>query len=136
MYRRFSEGFVRYLMYRIREEDSFRYDRTPVRDDFDYEGFFEACFQLRSALRDKDRELAEKTISPQMERLMEIRHFSMIQGKEEETWKLAEQLYKTHGDLASARYWYARLALETEREQVDDEELEDILGGTGKRGAG
>ena len=137
LYRRFSEGFVRYLMYRIREEDSFRYDRTPVRDDFDYEGFFEACFQLRSALRDKDRELAEKTIG-ELEAMdmdhpdltvLKIRHFSMIQGKEEETWKLAEQLYKTHGDLASARYWYARLALETEREQVDDEELEDILGG-------
>lgn len=35
----FPEGFVNYLTDRVTEEDAFRYDKTPVREDFDYEAF-------------------------------------------------------------------------------------------------
>lgn len=132
----FPEGFVNYLTDRVTEEDAFRYDKTPVREDFDYEAFFEAFFELRRALGEKDRNKVEESLrkldAMDMEHpditILKIRHFSMIPGEEQKTWELARKLYETDGENGPTRYWYVRTAMETES-GIGAEELEEILGG-------
>lgn len=133
----FPEGFVDYLTDRVTEEDSFRYDATPVREDFDYDTFFETCFELRRALGEKDRAQVEKSIEEldamEMEHpdltILKIRHFAMIPGEEEKTWEMARELYETDRENASTRYWYVRCATEVEDSGVQAEMLEEIVRG-------
>ncbi|MCI8518567.1 MAG: tetratricopeptide repeat protein [Hungatella sp.] len=130
----FPEGFVDYLTERIEEEDSFRYDRTPVREDFDYESFFEGYFELRSALDEKERERVEEALKKledmEMDHpdlaILKIRHYSMIQGMEGKVWEIARQLYETDGDYGPTRYWYIRSAMETEPVSVSSEHLDEL----------
>ena len=44
--RHFPQGFVDYLADRVEREDSFRYNKMPLREDFDYDRFFELFFEL------------------------------------------------------------------------------------------
>ncbi len=133
----FPDGFVRFLMDRIEVEDSFRYDKTLLRDDFDYDQFFEAYFELRTAVGEKNRERVEKALG-QIESmgiehpdvtLLKINHVSMIRGMEEQAWDMARQLYETDGENKGARYWYARAALDVEEMPVEPEELEQVIAG-------
>ena len=135
LYAHFPEGFVRYLMDRIEEEDSFRYDKTPVREDFDYDAFFEGFFELRTAVGEKDRDKVEKGMEEldamEMEHpdlsILKIRHLSMIRGMEQETWDMARELYKKDGANGPTRYWYVRSAIEANDSGADPEELEQIV---------
>lgn len=133
----FSEGFVRYLMERIESEDSFRYEKTPLRDDFDYDRFFEACFELRTAVGEKDRARVEKALEDveamEMDHpdltILKIRHISMIRGMENQAWEMARQLYETDKESAAVRYWYVRAAMDAEGQPVEPEEMEKIIVG-------
>ncbi len=133
----FPEGFVDYLADRVEREDSFRYDKTPVREDFDYDRFFELFFELRAALGEKDQEKAERTLEEleamDMEHpdltVLKIRHLSMVQGMEEKAWELARELYGRDGENVSTRYWYARTAMDAGAAPEDSQELEEILAG-------
>ncbi len=131
----FPENFIEYLLERIEEEDSFRYNKIPLKEDFDYDKFCEAYFELRTALREKDRQQAEKLLA-QIEEMdiehpdmtvLKIRHISMIRGMEEETWELAKQLYKTDKENNSVRYWYVWSAMESKEAKREPEELEKII---------
>ncbi len=130
----FPEGFVNYLTDRLTEKDVFRYDKTPVREDFDYETFFETYFELRKALGEKDRDRVEKTMEEldamDMEHpdltLLKIRHLSMIQGEEQRAWELARKLYETDKENGPTKYWYVRTAMETES-GAESGELESVL---------
>lgn len=130
----FPEGFIEYLTERIEEEDSFRYDRTLVREDFDYESFFEGYFELRNALEKKEREQVEEALKnlEQMDMdhpdvtILKLRHYSMIRGMEEKVWEIARQLYETDGDYGPTRYWYIRSAMEAETASVSSEELDEM----------
>ncbi len=133
----FPEGFVRYLMDRIEEEDSFRYDKTPLRDDFDYDAFFEAYFELRTAIGEKDRDRVEKALDvaeamgvehPDLT-ILKISHLSMIRGMEEQVWEMARQLYETDGENKGSRYWYVRAALDLPEMPAEAEDLEGIVAG-------
>lgn len=137
LYAHFPEGFVRYLSDRIEEEDSFRYDKTPVREDFDYDTFFENFFRLRTAIGEKDRGRVEKVMEeldtmgmehPDLS-LLKIRHMSMIRGMENRTWDMAKELYEKDRDYGPTKYWYVRSAMEAEDAGAEPEELEGIITG-------
>lgn len=131
----FPEGFIRYLAERIEEEDSLRYEKTPIREDFDYDAFFEAYFELLSALGEKDREQVEQALEnieamgmehPDLT-ILKIRHVSMIKGMERQAWEMARQLYETDRENKVSRYWYVRTALETEDSHIALDIMEKIL---------
>lgn len=133
----FPEAFIEYLIERIEEEDSFRYDKIPLREDFDYDKFCETYFELRTAIREKERQKAEQILE-QMEAMkmehpdvmaLKIRHLSMIGGMEEQIWELAKQLYEKDKENVSSRYWYVRSAMDTEEAKEAPEELEKIIAG-------
>ncbi|MCI8837587.1 MAG: tetratricopeptide repeat protein [Hungatella sp.] len=133
----FSEGFVRYLLERIEEEDSFRYDKMPVAEDFDYDRFFEAYFELRTAIGEKERDRVEESLQaieamgmvhPDLT-ILKIRHVSMIKGMEREAWEMARQLYETDKDWRATRYWYVLTAMEAGESETRSQELEEILAG-------
>lgn len=108
VYRHFPEGFVRYLMERIRCDDSksFRYDCFDLREDFDYDRFCERFFDLKKALRDRERESVEEAIKDldAMEMnhpdliIQKIRHESLQQGHERKAWELAKDLLERDGE--------------------------------------
>lgn len=133
----FPQGFVDYLADRVEREDSFRYDKTPLREDFDYDRFFERFFVLRTALGEKDRDQVESILKelesmgaehPDLE-ILKIRHLLMVRGMEGRAWEIARELYEKDRENTPTRYWYARAAIETGAAEADSDELEDIIAG-------
>ncbi len=137
VYRHFPEGFVRYLMERIRHEDaeSFRYGCFEIREDFDYDQFCELFFDLKKALRDKEREAAESAIKALdgmgMEHpdftIQKIRHESFQKGHERQAWELARDLLMRDGENLSTKFWYVRTAMDYKDAQADPEKIEGLL---------
>ena len=131
----FPDGFIRYLVERIEEEDSFRYEKTPLREDFDYDKFFEAYFELRTAIGEKDRERVEQALEeiegmgmehPDLT-ILKIRHVSMIKGMEGQAWEMAKGLFETDSENKASRYWYARAAIDAKTADMDFEAMEKII---------
>ncbi|MCI8888806.1 MAG: tetratricopeptide repeat protein [Hungatella sp.] len=135
LYGRFPEGFVRYLTDRIQLEDTFRYDITPLCEDFDYDKFFERYFELRTALGEKDRERVEQALEAAeamgMEHpdltILKIRHVSMLRGMESQAWEIARQLYERDKENRPTKYWYVRCAMEVEDSGAEPAQLESVL---------
>ncbi|MCI9502674.1 MAG: tetratricopeptide repeat protein [Hungatella sp.] len=133
----FPGGFVDYLADRVEREDSFRYDKTPLREDFDYDRFFELFFELRTALGEKDRDRVEKTLGeleamgmehPDLT-ILKIRHLSMVRGMENRAWEMARELYEKDRDNAPTRYWYVRTAMDMGETEAASDELEEVITG-------
>lgn len=131
----FPEGFVEYLIERIEEEDSFRYDRFEMREDFDYDQFIRLYLRMRTALREKNREEAEGALQAleEMEMdhpdltMLKIRHLSMIRGMEQETWEMAKELFETDRENPAVRYWYVQSALAYPESEAVPEVLTEVI---------
>lgn len=135
LYEHFPEGFVEYLLVRIEQEDTFRYDMLKVQEGFDYDEFCEEFFSLQRALGEKERESAEKAMEklnamgmehPDLS-VLRIRHEAMQRGHEQQAWKMARELYEEDGENKATRYWYARTSIDYEDAPADWEEIGEII---------
>ena len=125
------------MMERIRHEDaeSFRYGCFEIREDFDYDQFCELFFDLKKALRDKEREAAESAIKALdgmgMEHpdftIQKIRHESFQKGHERQAWELVRDLLTRDGENLSTKFWYVRTAMDYKDAQADPEKIEGLL---------
>ena len=131
----FPEGYIEYLFDQIEGEEDFRYDLVKPGMGIDCEKYCQAYFDLRSAINQKDKETADQILEtlkgvklyhPDME-VLKIRHTLMHQGKEEEAFRLAERLYQEDGQNPTARYFFARTALNYQKSEVEDETLSKLI---------
>lgn len=131
----FPEGYIDYLFDQIEGEEDFRYDLVKPGMGMDCQEYCEAYFNLRSAVNQKDKETADKILEtlkgvtlyhPDME-VLKIRHTLMQRGMEEEAFRLAKRLYQENGENPTAKYFFARTALNYQESEVEDETLSGII---------
>lgn len=134
---RFPSDFIEYLFNRIETEDSFRYEKMEVREDFDYDRFLDEFFIMRRAVLEKDQEQAEESLTLLEEMnvehpdltLLKIRHLYMIEGMEIPAWEMARDLYQTDKENSLTRYWYVQAAEGMDVDEEESEILRELIAG-------
>ena len=128
----FPEDFVDRFLEKLEQEDAFRYDRMPLNADLDYDAYFRTHFRFQRALWERNKEEADDLLAQLQamgiehpdSMILYIRHF-MLSGQQEKAWEQAKRLEEIDGEDFNSHYWYLRLALNMEDEQIPPEMREE-----------